>query len=34
VLGIDEFSRRDFYRRRKRFIAGIAAQLGLTQFED
>ena len=28
-LGLDEFSRRDFYRRRKRFIIGIGAELGL-----
>ena len=28
-LNIDEFSRRDFYRRRGRFIEGIAAGLGL-----
>ncbi|MCL1903184.1 MAG: hypothetical protein FWF94_02055 [Oscillospiraceae bacterium] len=28
-LGIDEFSRREFYRRRKSFIIGIGAILGL-----
>ena len=31
ILGIDEFSRRDFYRRRKRFILGVGAALGLTE---
>jgi hypothetical protein len=29
VLNIDEFSRRDFYRKREKFITGIAAVLGL-----
>ena len=28
-LGIDEFSRRDFYRRKERFITGIAVALGI-----
>jgi len=30
MLNIDEFSRRDFYRRRQKFIAGVAEILGLT----
>jgi hypothetical protein len=29
VLNIDEFSRRDFYRRRKAFVRGIGVELGL-----
>ncbi|MCL2755352.1 MAG: hypothetical protein FWD35_06530 [Oscillospiraceae bacterium] len=29
ILNIDEFSRRDFYRRRKAFIMGIGEVLGL-----
>ena len=34
VLNIDEFSRRDFYRRRKSFIVGIGATLGLIDIAD
>jgi hypothetical protein len=33
LLNIDEFSRRDFYRRRKRFIRGIGVILGLAESE-
>jgi len=29
MLDADEFSRRDFYRRRQKFIIGVAAALGL-----
>ncbi|MDR0223181.1 MAG: hypothetical protein LBI38_06590 [Oscillospiraceae bacterium] len=32
LLGIDEFSRRDFYRRKGRFIAEIASALGLADY--
>ena len=34
VLNIDEFSRRDFYRRRRRFIVGIGEALELIQQSD
>jgi len=30
MLDVGEFSRRDFYRRRKKFICSVAAALGLT----
>ncbi|MCL2070756.1 MAG: hypothetical protein FWH07_00785 [Oscillospiraceae bacterium] len=34
ILGIDEFSRREFYRRRKSFIVEIGAELGLLNFDS
>ncbi|MCL1881095.1 MAG: hypothetical protein FWF76_02845 [Oscillospiraceae bacterium] len=33
-LGLDEFSRRDFYRRRKKFIIGIGAFLGILTVDN